>query len=235
MNTPPTSDAIAMAFREYQSKWPGDADTGMAGWIERRAREIAAQPGEGAFSSVHETDGQAVIRWVAQGQIFGRPSADDARRYIAELEPHCVSGTSPDITKIMAHGVFVYEIDYGPDDKWRGVRLEDFNKVVAKLTSPPHAADALDGEFKRHPEAVAERIGDMGEGTKLQLFREDDGDFIVSVMPEKHRIPDLQVQFCVPGRGGGSSRKTWDALCALHYAMHEDAAIAAQADAGDAK
>jgi hypothetical protein len=32
--------AIAQAFRDYQTNWPGDADTGMAGWIERRAAEI---------------------------------------------------------------------------------------------------------------------------------------------------------------------------------------------------
>lgn len=50
------------------------------------------------------------------------------------------AGSSPDITEVMAHGVFVYEVDYGPDDKWRGVRLEDFNRVVSKLSASPAAA-----------------------------------------------------------------------------------------------
>ena len=99
------------------------------------------------------------------------------------------------------------------------VGVQTLERVIAAL---PVAVGA--GECERSREPVAERVGDMGEGTKLQLFREDDGDFIVSVMPAAHRIPDLQVQFCVPGSGGGSSRHTWDALCALHAAMHADSA-----------
>ncbi len=99
-DTPPTSDAMAQAYQEaVDGKIVHTNMVGLFRLIDLRAREIAAQPGEGVFSSVHETDGQAVIRWVAQGQIFGPPTADDARRYIAELEP-----------------------------------------------SPPHVADALDGE-----------------------------------------------------------------------------------------
>lgn len=72
------------------------------------------------------------------------------------------------------------------------------------------------------PEIIAERIGDMGEGTKLQVFKEEDGDFIISVMSIGHRIPEHQIQFCVPGIGGGCSPETWQALCALHEAILKD-------------
>lgn len=74
-------------------------------------------------------------------------------------------------------------------------------------------------------EAVTERTGDMGEGTKLQVCREDDGDLIVSVVPQDHRfsVDGQQVQFCVPGSGGGRSPRTWEALQALWKAMALDA------------
>lgn len=39
-----TDAAIAQAFRDYQTNWPGDADTGMAGWIEAA---LAGSQGEG--------------------------------------------------------------------------------------------------------------------------------------------------------------------------------------------
>ena len=71
-----------------------------------------------------------------------------------------------------------------------------------------------------------ERVGDMGEGLKLQLFREDDGDIIVSVLPEKHKFSmNGGVQFCTAGSGGGRSEHTHAALVQLMVAMEKDAAL----------
>lgn len=75
---------------------------------------------------------------------------------------------------------------------------------------------------ERPREPVVARRGDMGEGRKLQLLRESDGDIIVSVLPESHRFTEDSVQFCTPFMGGGSSPKTHAALVALFEAMHED-------------
>lgn len=53
------------------------------------------------------------------------------------------------------------------------------------------------------------RLGDMGEGTRLLLFKQDDGDVIVGVIPSGFRFPVHSIEFCVPGSGGGASPKTW--------------------------
>lgn len=65
------------------------------------------------------------------------------------------------------------------------------------------------------------RIGDMGEGLKLQLHIEEDGDIIVCIMPKDHRIPHetAELQFCA---SGGKSPKTLMALHKLYHAMQED-------------
>lgn len=67
------------------------------------------------------------------------------------------------------------------------------------------------------------RQGDMGEGLKLEVLREDDGDLIVSIMGVHDRFsPTHAIQFCVPGTGGGTSPKTWRALLDLQAAMYDD-------------
>lgn len=67
-----------------------------------------------------------------------------------------------------------------------------------------------------------ERKGDMGEGRKLSLFREDDGDIIIGVIPENHRVVLEGVQFCTPFVGGGKSPHTFEALKQLMVAMEKD-------------
>ncbi|WP_412535947.1 hypothetical protein [Marinobacter sp. MIT932201] len=62
------------------------------------------------------------------------------------------------------------------------------------------------------------RICDMREGKALQLFVEDDGDVIVSVIPEGG-IYAKGVQFCASGT---QSRRTVQALHELFEAMAED-------------
>ena len=63
------------------------------------------------------------------------------------------------------------------------------------------------------------RVCDMRDGNKLQLFIEDDGDIIVSVLPEKDVITRNSVQFCLSGT---QSRRTGLALHELFKAMEED-------------
>ncbi|WP_372986984.1 hypothetical protein [Marinobacter sp.] len=62
------------------------------------------------------------------------------------------------------------------------------------------------------------RICDMRDGKALQLFVEDDGDVIVSVIPEGG-IYSKGVQFCM---SGSQSRRTVMALHELFEAMQED-------------
>jgi hypothetical protein len=72
------------------------------------------------------------------------------------------------------------------------------------------------------PECVS-RQGDMGEGLKLQLLRDGDGDIIVCILPANHKFSDAALEFCVPGTGGGRSPRTFEALQALMKAMELDA------------
>ncbi len=70
----------------------------------------------------------------------------------------------------------------------------------------------------------AERLEDMSAKGRLRLWREDDGDVIVEVLPEEDGLVGngASVQFCIPGTGGGRSPKTHAALLALMEAMAED-------------
>lgn len=65
---------------------------------------------------------------------------------------------------------------------------------------------------------VIARLCDMREGKALQLFVEDDGDVIVSVIPEGG-VYAKGAQFCVSGT---QSRRTVNALHELFAAMEED-------------
>lgn len=64
------------------------------------------------------------------------------------------------------------------------------------------------------------RICDMREGKALELFKEDDGDIIVAVIPEKGGL-SKGVQFCASGT---QSPRTHRALCELMKAMEADEA-----------
>lgn len=71
------------------------------------------------------------------------------------------------------------------------------------------------------PEGVSiERRGDMGEGTRLRVTREGDGDLIVTLVPTDQ--PPVSVQFCTGWMGGGRSPLTHEALAGLWKAMHGD-------------
>jgi len=62
---------------------------------------------------------------------------------------------------------------------------------------------------------------DMGSGMKMQLFIEEDGDVIVTVLPQDHRITTKSVEFCASGT---QSPATTTALHALYKAMKQDEA-----------
>lgn len=66
---------------------------------------------------------------------------------------------------------------------------------------------------------LVERSGDMGQGTKLQLLKDNEGDIIVSVCRIGARGAMESVEFCTSGT---KSRKTQRALQALFRAMEED-------------
>lgn len=64
-------------------------------------------------------------------------------------------------------------------------------------------------------------LGDMGEGTKLSLFKQDDGDIIVSVIPPGKRFAEHSVEFCT---SGGKHPEVWQALFRLWQAMKAESA-----------
>ena len=69
------------------------------------------------------------------------------------------------------------------------------------------------------------RLCDMRGGCKLEILREDDGDFIVQVIPERARASAESVEFCASGT---QSPRTWRALAALFAAMEKDEAARPQ-------
>ncbi|MDT8925237.1 hypothetical protein RBE51_20805 [Pseudomonas taiwanensis] len=81
-------------------------------------------------------------------------------------------------------------------------------------------AASLNGDQKPVPiNEHLRRWEDMGQG-RLELFREEDGDMIVTVIdPEGH---SSSVQFCTYGSGGGQSPKVLKALYTLASAILEE-------------
>jgi hypothetical protein len=70
---------------------------------------------------------------------------------------------------------------------------------------------------------LVERYEDMSPLGRLRLYKQDDGDMIVAIIPD----PDCpsghdSVEFCSCGSGGGQSPKTLQALYALMAAIEAD-------------
>ncbi len=77
------------------------------------------------------------------------------------------------------------------------------------------------------PATMVERREDMSPTGRLRLFRQDDGDVIVAIVPDKNGqdyklFKQCSVEFCSVGAGGGRSRHTLEALRALFVAMERD-------------
>lgn len=77
---------------------------------------------------------------------------------------------------------------------------------------------------------TCERNEDMSPDARLKLFREEDGDIIVSIIPSTEKLRKnysfgleaMEVQFCTIGSGGGRSPHTRKALFALMEAIELD-------------
>lgn len=64
------------------------------------------------------------------------------------------------------------------------------------------------------------RKEDMSQNGRLRLIKEDDGDICVAVIDGLGEMADIQ--FCVPGIGGGKSPRTLAALEELGLAIMDD-------------
>lgn len=68
------------------------------------------------------------------------------------------------------------------------------------------------------------RYEDMSRRGRLVVFRQDDGDVIVQVVPDPHERDRhaSTAEFCTPGTGGGQSVHTHKALISLIDAIERD-------------
>jgi hypothetical protein len=67
------------------------------------------------------------------------------------------------------------------------------------------------------------RAEDMSPDGRLRIWQQEDGDFIVEVVPESAKQePSASVEFCTVGSGGGRSPHTRLALAALMEAIRQD-------------
>lgn len=80
------------------------------------------------------------------------------------------------------------------------------------------------------------RAGDMSPDGRLRVWRQEDGDLIVEVVPEydeRSPSPSASVEFCTVGSGGGRSSHTRKALFALIEAIKRDNAESPIPNSGD--
>ena len=81
----------------------------------------------------------------------------------------------------------------------------------------------------------AKRYEDMSRHGQLRLYRQEDGDIIISVIQDPQaRVSAMPcVEFCSPGAGGGQSRHTRAALVQLMEAIWLDNEETPQYRAGE--
>lgn len=93
-----------------------------------------------------------------------------------------------------------------------GAAVLEMAREYVKLTQAPNRLMPLN-EFVVRKE-------DMSANGRLSLLREEDGDICGAIIEDDGSSTDIQ--FCVPGTGGGRSPKTLAALHQLALAMLED-------------
>lgn len=73
---------------------------------------------------------------------------------------------------------------------------------------------------------VVERYEDMSPRGRLRVFKQDDGDMIVRIIPdpkdENTKYLGDSAEFCTIGGGGGQSPNTLQALRGLMEAIEKD-------------
>lgn len=98
-------------------------------------------------------------------------------------------------------------------------RIAEALDVIEKRASVPASGERPAPRFI--PEV--RRKEDMSPDGMLWLIRQEDGDIIVTILPDSETDkPMASVEFCSCGAGGGRSPKTLAALRALMIAMEED-------------
>lgn len=119
-------------------------------------------------------------------------------------------------------------IDWFDDNE---VRLpQDEADYISRIVMQLHGAltrlDEANGHLRHSdPPHRAGRLEDMSPADSLELLREDDGDWIVTITKRDSigtAIKLASVQFCTPGSGGGGSPRTWRTLALLALAMEGD-------------
>lgn len=68
-------------------------------------------------------------------------------------------------------------------------------------------------------ENTVQRSGDMGQNTKLKIFKDNEGDIHLSIMPIGEHISMHSIEFC---NSGSHSKRTTNALYKLYEAMIDD-------------
>ena len=104
-----------------------------------------------------------------------------------------------------------------------GAKLSDTREGQAVLAMAREYAKLMEAQVTAPRMPVGQFIArkeDMSPNGRLRLFKEEDGDICVAVIDTEGNMTD--VQFCVPGLGGGKSGRTLAALDALALAMAAD-------------
>jgi hypothetical protein len=113
---------------------------------------------------------------------------------------------------------FITTMDNGMSEHFRRSdrksMYEIWNMVVEK------ARESVKIKWMHH----YERHEDMSSTGRVQVFLEEDGDVILTIIPDiedRNQMP-LSVQFCTQGSGGGKSPNVRKALLDLALAIEED-------------
>lgn len=104
-----------------------------------------------------------------------------------------------------------------------GAKLSETREGQAVLAMAREYAKQQEAQLSAPRMPVGQFVArkeDMSPNGRLRLFKEEDGDICVAVIDNEGQMTDIQ--FCVPGLGGGKSGRTLAALNALALAMLAD-------------
>ena len=78
----------------------------------------------------------------------------------------------------------------------------------------------MNGYNNKPKEQYICRRGDMSPTEHIKMYWQEDGDVCLMVVNERGESADME--FCVPGTGGGKSPRTHEALLNLMAAIEKD-------------